>query len=157
MAKEADITKDVPSRSGRVRRNVVHLVFSCKGQDIITIEKGSGYTNPYRHMKSCISRGDNKHVLHVSQDGLSEMSSRNFVSQHMSFMTGSVAASERENAMHAYLRHVILNNYTFSHVQNDELRIFSKRDAIIEKDEFKSNLFKLVELAEGAVKRDDSH
>lgn len=77
MTKEAEIIKDVPSRSGCFSQNVVHLVFCCpkvthcKDQLTVTLEKGSVYTKPVGHLKSCISRGDEKHLLQVYKNGLS--------------------------------------------------------------------------------------
>ncbi len=67
MQKEREKRKDVYGRTGVVvRRNVTFLVYKCpKGpacteRGEISFEKGKGFSNPYSHLKSCVSGGDEK-------------------------------------------------------------------------------------------------
>ena len=83
MTQKPDIVRDVlNTRTGRKRRNVTYSVFSCplgknskkSGKDVF--EKGSGWTNPYRHIASCLSDNDIEH-LHELYDKELKTQSRN--------------------------------------------------------------------------------
>eukprot|EP00171_Calliarthron_tuberculosum_P001491 IDg1491t1 len=159
MSKQPDIKKNVSSRSGaNVRRDVTYSVYNCpkgtgcKYEGRVLFEKGSGYTNPYRHLRTCLSAGDEKHLLIVYRDALADLQGRASVANRIAFQITAIAANERQKAMHAYLRLVTLNNYPMSHVQNEELRAFSKFDEQIGKNEFKNTMLYLVELVEKSIK-----
>ena len=72
MSKEPELLRDVKSKTGVVlRTRVAHCVYSCpKKEDCKTggkfiFEKGTGFTNPYKQLKSCLSHGDESHLLNA--------------------------------------------------------------------------------------------
>lgn len=64
MRQKPDIYKDVRTVNGFVRKNVLHCVFECprkeecKNGPAIASEKGSGYSVRFRHLRSCLSNGN---------------------------------------------------------------------------------------------------
>ncbi len=61
MQKDREERKDVYGRTGVVvRRNVTFLVYkrpkgpACTERGEVSFEKGKGFSNPYRHLKSCV-------------------------------------------------------------------------------------------------------
>jgi len=64
LTKKEEITKDVASRKGNeTRKGVTYNVYSCPRKEhctakgTIEIEKGTGMTNGFRHLKTCIASG----------------------------------------------------------------------------------------------------
>lgn len=64
------IYRDVKSRKrGLTRKAAPHLTLkvprsdSCRNNIEIVFEKGTGFTIPYKHLKYCLSSGDESHLL----------------------------------------------------------------------------------------------
>ena len=67
-------------------------------------------------------------------------------------MSKTLSASEHEKAINASMRLTMLNNYPISHHCNRELYNFSKYNSRISKNEFRSVLFKTIELVKKSFK-----
>ncbi len=70
MTPSGEEARVIRARDGSsVRRTF--LVYSCPRQEQCTekglfcFEKGTGFTNPYNHLKTCISGGDESHLSSV--------------------------------------------------------------------------------------------
>lgn len=71
LQQKPDVFRDVTGRTGaNIRENVRLIVFAClmgdrckiPGSEVVA-EKNSGYTNLYKHLKTCLSGGDEKHLV----------------------------------------------------------------------------------------------
>eukprot|EP00171_Calliarthron_tuberculosum_P012024 IDg12024t1 len=160
MTAKADVTRDVDGRSGSIaRKHVPHLVFSCpygnrcrSGGDVV-FEKGTGFTNPYKHLRSCISDGDDEHLTKLYFDAL-QQKRREGLSNPCYDIPIRTTATKRERDMYSYMRIVVLKSLPVSSVWDDEFRSFSSCESKFGEKYFKEVLYKLTELVEGEIARD---
>ncbi len=140
--------------SSSVRRTV--LVHSCPRKEHCTengqfcFQKGSGFTNPYNHLKTCISGGDESHIRSVFFGKLEERRrGQNIFATKRSLVLGLNA---KEKVIYGYVRVVVLKSWLISCVSDPDLRVFSKHDIVFTKGTFKQVLFSLVELVEEKIR-----
>jgi len=157
MKQADDVVRDVPNKKGgSKRRNVTCCVYicplkdNCKKTGKVVFEKGSGWTNPFRHLLSCVSDNnvDDLHQLYktTKKDKLRDGDLRN--SDNISI---EITATEREKAMHAYMRFITFMSLPISYVQTPEIRRFCKYDTGFSFVYFKEVMFKLTELVEKRI------
>ncbi len=82
-----EVKKNISSRTNdSTGRNVVHLVFAnpkgehWKDNVSVMFEKETGYTNSYRQIKTCVSNGDEEHLLLVCNDTLADIRAQSTLS-----------------------------------------------------------------------------
>lgn len=70
MIQEPNINLHVRSkRGGQMRKNVPHYYFRCIRGDLyktggdIFWGRVSGFINPHKHLRTCLSNGDDEHLL----------------------------------------------------------------------------------------------
>lgn len=121
MTEQQNLAKDIQSCNEIIRQNVVHSVFSCpkgnncKDKGRFTFEKGSGFTNTYRHLITCIQGGDESLLLQIYYNTLAENRSRSTISEQFSRNPSIPIAKSKENTIYAYLKLIVLNHYPISH------------------------------------------
>lgn len=139
-----------------VRRNVMFLVYKCPKDSLCTengevfFEKGKGYSNPYRHLKSCVAGGDEQHLLDLYNAAVQETMATGTLQNARSSVFSKL--NEREKAMYGYMRLIVLKNLPISFVADTEIRNFSKYGSVFCHRTFKEVLFKLVEIVECKIK-----
>lgn len=113
MEQKSDVIRDVCSRNGAVMRtNVPHIVFACPfgerckvGGEVLT-EKGTGYTNLYKHLKSCVSGGDENHLLELYNVALAARR-RSCLTNTRFDLPSVTPPTQREKDLYAYLKIII--------------------------------------------------
>lgn len=113
MRKLPDVTCDVqPKKGGREGKNVWHYQFACplgdecKKDGKVKFEKGTGYTNPFKHLVSYVSDGDVDHLYRMYHAALAQ-ERRSGILNRKEFVSVSLTANEKERAMHAYIELVV--------------------------------------------------
>eukprot|EP00171_Calliarthron_tuberculosum_P005080 IDg5080t1 len=155
MKQDPDIKKDIQSARGLTRKDVVHHVFVCprgglcKSGGRVVSEKGAGFSNPYKHLKSCISDGDIDHLMEVFERQRAE--SRVFGAGTPETLV--ISSTQKEKAMFAYLRLIVLKSLPIGYVTDPIIRSFSKFEVVFSKQKVKSVVFKLTELVEIRIAR----
>lgn len=105
MIQKLDILRDV-----RPRKNVLSCVFECPREAECTLvgqvvfAKGSGFSNPYRHLISCVSDGDEDHLMRMYNR--KRNSKRLFGSNAPD--QAVIDATKIQQAMYAYLQFIIM-------------------------------------------------
>ncbi len=158
MKKNPDILRDVQTRiGGRVRKNVQHLVFACplrdkcKSSGTLSFEKGTGFTNPFKHLVACVSDGDENHLYKMYEKALAEQR-RARIMNHAELFPIVYTATEREKAMHAYITLITKLSLPVSSVINSVFRSHMKYKCEFGKNYFKEVLFTLTELVENKLR-----
>eukprot|EP00171_Calliarthron_tuberculosum_P000144 IDg144t1 len=160
MKQKADVIRDVDGRVGAVtRNNVPHIVLACPfgerckvGGEVVT-EKGTGYTNPYKHLKSCVSGGDEKHLLELYNVALAAKRRSGLTNTRFD-LPSVTPPTQREKDLYAYLKIIIMRCLPVNNVWDPEFRDFSKCHSHFGVHFFKEILFKLTELVEQEIARD---
>ncbi len=113
-----------------------YLIYACPKADLCkdggkyALEKGSGYTNPFRHLKPCLVN-DNIHNLHkLYKASLSEAARNHDGNMHTNFRT-QIKASEKEKAMYSYLKLIVMIGIPLRYVENEIIRDFKKYNSCI--------------------------
>lgn len=155
MVQIPDIKKDIQSARGFTRKDVVHHVFVCprgrlcKSGGRIVAEKGAGFSNPYKHLKTCVSDGDIKHLM----DAFEQKRAETRVFGAGSSETLVISSTQKEKAMFAYLRIIVLKSLPIGFVTDPIVRSFSKFDVVFSERKVMSVVFKLTELVEMRIAR----
>lgn len=69
IKQKRSIRRHGTSARGTIRKNVLYYVFECPGVEKCTnsgrvvFEKGSGYSNPYKHIRGCLYEGDERSMF----------------------------------------------------------------------------------------------
>ena len=124
-AEQQNLTKDVQSRSGIILQNVVYSLFpcpkgsNCKDNGRVTFEKESIFRNPYRYLTTCIAGGHESHLLQIYYSTLAEYRSHRIQIEQFSPNPTIPMSTSKENAMHAYLKLLFVDDYAILHVCNE--------------------------------------
>ena len=116
MTQKQDIRKDVTTARGNIRENVVHHVFKCPRGDLckttgsVSFEKGTGFTNPYKHLKTCLADGDENELIELFHRRRAEKSSFGSVSSANLILS----TTTKEQAMYSYLRVIVIKSLPVS-------------------------------------------
>ncbi len=81
-------------------------------------------------MKTCLSEGDEAHLIQTYHDVLEEQKRQCDIALGMYYHPSRMVANEREKAMHAYFRVIIMLGYPLCHVHDPELLSFSRHDTV---------------------------
>lgn len=120
----------------------------------ITIKDGSGYSNPYSHLRSCYGNGK---TLAEQDEILRKMYT--VARQTAKDCGGEIALhfqksslSEYEKAVYHYIRLIVLRRYPISCVIDPELRAISKFTSVLDTKTIRAVLISLVLLVEDRMK-----
>eukprot|EP00171_Calliarthron_tuberculosum_P002931 IDg2931t1 len=155
MSRKPNILRDVSSSRGVSRKNVEHHVYACPRGDqcrsggTVMFEKGSGYSNPFKHLRTCVSDGDDSRLFEIFYSRRNEK--RQFGPGASSAVLTS--ATKKEQAMHCMLRFIVLKSMPISYVEDPIVRSFSKLEQNFSIKFTKSVIFKLTELVEQRIAR----
>eukprot|EP00171_Calliarthron_tuberculosum_P003890 IDg3890t1 len=153
MVQKPDITRDVTSSRRASRNNAVFHVFECPRGDLcrsggsIVFEKGTGFSNPFKHLRTCLADGDQQELIRLFN--LHRDEKRQFGKAVSPEMT--VTATKKEQAMFAYIRIIVLKSLPISYVEDAQVRSFSRFDFKFSMKLTKSVMFKLTELVEKRI------
>lgn len=154
MVNRGQVERDVRSgKSSVVRKNVVHWKYECprgdecRNKGVVMFEKGTGFTNPYKHLKYCVSDGDEGHLHELYERKRIEQ--RNYGDKHWKSML--IPPTNTERAMFKYLRLITLKSFPISTVADSEIRAFSKFDVTFSINYTKSVMLKLTRLVEERI------
>lgn len=158
MTQKPGVLRDTRRKvSGTKRKNVPHHVFACPMNDKcraggeIVFPRGMGYSNPYKHLKSCLSDGDESHLMNVYANKIAQNRRHGVFANVKHNEELCVPATSLEKSMYGYLKLVTAMSYPVSHVESPVLRGFSKYDDGFALSYFKETMFKLTELVEKRV------
>ncbi len=88
----------------------------------VILERGPGFTNPYKHLKTCVSDGDEMHLSSLFERVSSENSQFAII-----FRSRIVRKpNDKDCAMYKYLRLILVKSLPISTVPDPELRSFCK-------------------------------
>eukprot|EP00171_Calliarthron_tuberculosum_P023569 IDg23569t1 len=153
MTQRPDIERDVRSSRGTIRRNVLHCVFECpRGEQCkvggqVVFEKNTGFTNPFKHLKSCVSDGDESHLFELFRSHRD--SNRLFGGS--SKEKAILSVTKKEQAMYGYLRLIVTKSLPVSYVSDPALRAFSKYEHEFGLPYTKRVIAQLTKLVEGRI------
>lgn len=115
----------------------------------IYVERGIWYSNPFNHLKKCVSDNDDGHQTDVYNVRITEMRQQGFASSTSNPCIVSV--TKKGKAMLAYLSLAIRLAVPASYVSNPMIRAFAKFDELFIVMYFKETLFKLTALDEKQI------
>lgn len=147
--------RSVWSRKGQ-RKEQTFLVYECpKGQRCVEggqyyFPKGFGYSNPFKHLKTCIADGSETHLFEVYKLALQECGGIPNYFPDNSPTTRRL--TPRENAMSSYVRLIILKLLPIYIIEDTEFRQFSKSDGVFSRKLFKDTMFHQVEIVEENIR-----
>ena len=153
MTQKADVVRDVRSARGAIRKNVRHFTFTCPRGDVcksggtVVFEKSTGFSNPFKHLRSCLADGDGEQLIALFSQRRDEV--RRFGGAASPMETFS--ASKREQAMFMYIRLIVLKSLPLSFVEDDLVSSFSKSEYTFSQKLIKSVIFHLTEHVEKRI------
>jgi hypothetical protein len=107
------------------------LVYQCPKEGCrdlrreISFEKGKGFNNPHTHLLSCVAGGLEAKLKEMYNSTLEDKRRSEGLGNHFQ-PTVVVPVTEREKAIHGWLRLIILKNIPLCAVEDQEHRDFSK-------------------------------
>ena len=153
MKKQPDIFKSVGDRV-----NVRHLVYLCprgerctvksKGSKVIFAE-GTGFTNPYKHLRSCLADGKEEKLHRMYCEEVQERKDKHGLESSFTRLGNRV--TDREKAMYRWIRLIVLKSEPLSVIEDPEYRAFAAYKEKFDRKYLKQVLFKLVELVEARI------
>ena len=122
----------------------------------ITIQRKTGFQNPYAHLRSCYGRGKKNQ----EQDEILQSMYREAVQAHTD-AGGTIRShfksetlSPREKVINKFLRLIVLESAPFEIVESVEYRRAFEHPAVTTAETVKETMLKLVELVEQRVRND---
>lgn len=120
---------------------------------VVTFKEGSGFQNPYSHLRSCFGKrksyAEQKEIL----DGMYRQAR-----ETMELFGGNVqqnfqasGLSEYERALYHYMSFIVLRRYHTSCVNDPDLRALSKFSCVIDQKTMRSVIMELVQLVEERI------
>lgn len=112
--------------------------------------KYNGFSNPYYHLKSSLSAGDEDHFLTIYKEAPqdNQKSGWRFRSQSRIIMK----LTNLEKSMYAYMRLIVFKSAPLRYIADPEIREFSKHEDVFSITHFKETLFKLLEIVEESIR-----
>lgn len=104
---------------------------------------GTGYSNPYKHQLSCLTNGNESKLLELYYDELR--------GQRSVYWPGSPIVNEKEKALNAYIRLIVLRSEPLSIVEGPEYKTFSMFSEPLSRKYVSEIILKLVEIVERKI------
>ena len=149
-------TKKVTEKGKEVDRKFITLRCpkpSCAVKNI-SIKEGTGYMNPYSHLRACYGRGkgvaEQDAILHRMYKTACEtaVESGGPIAQHFQ----KCGLSDYEKAVYHYIRLIVLRGYPLTCVVDPELRALSKFTSKLDTKTIRGVLMSMVQLVEDRIK-----
>ena len=155
--------KTIPSRADpTVTRSVTFLVYSCPKEENrkdgaqYCFEKGAGFFNPYRHLRSCLAGGDTEKLYSLYHDALKEIQSRN-CNHVIKYFPATMTFTNSEKALYGYIQYILMLGNPISHIESPIVRNFSKYDTVFDRKFFTNCLLELVKIVECNIAKEMKH
>ena len=146
--------KEIATRDSEISRKVSYVVYLCPSGDLcrnnsgeVSFIKGTGFTNPFDHLTSCFKSKDEIYS-EVRRLRATEVESLGGPSSQEVFADTS---TDREQAMFAYLKLIVMSNAPLSCVEDDNYRSFSKFKCQFGRKLVRQVIFSVVEKAEHRI------
>jgi len=156
LTKKEEITKDVTSRKGNeTRKGVTYCVYSCPRKEHCTakgsieIEKGTGLTNGFMHLKTCIASGSEKLLLEKYEELKTASGTLT-----QSSIAWKLCTSPKEKAMYEYINIIVSLSLPISYIENPIFRSFSKHSVKFSLKTLRETIYKLVEIVETNISKE---
>ena len=122
----------------------------------ISFQLGSGYQNPYAHLRSCYGRGLNTAEQDKLIHGMYEEARAAFRSTGGSISSHfkSDTLSELEKSINSWVRLIIIESCPFSIVTSKEFRRFNRYTADVGIETVQQTIIKMVELVELRIQKE---
>ena len=153
-----DILRDVIRNHGQnIRRAVPFISFECPKKDVCTIgglitaEKGRVYTNPFKHLLSCVANGNESELYDLCYAELENCRRSTGLESRSRYIPNALSASYREKTMYSYLKLIVLKSLPLSIIEDSTLQDFSNYSERFSVKTLKETIFKLVKLVEENV------
>ncbi len=153
IAKSGEQKRGVHGRTGAtIRQDVVFILYDCplkapcSANGAFAFEKLYMFSNQYRHLKYCLTGGDEHALLSIYKAAMKEkLVMRKFTS------SSYLKCNKREMTIFRFRKLVALKNYPISCVSDDDLRDLSECIVRICIQSFKETMFKLVGIFEAKI------
>ncbi len=130
MRKEGVERREVSTRKGGLNRsNIIFFIFSCpKGglfEDggFIPFENGTGYSNPHRHLKTCLSNGNREHLNLLYQKAVLEARIK-YDGRMTCYFPKNLGVRKNDLSMYNYMKYIALLEKSIYHIEKIWFAIF---------------------------------
>jgi hypothetical protein len=151
--KQAEVVAKLMSHEGDDPKDKEKMIFKCLRvgcrKPYVSKFKGSGFTNPYNHLKRCY--GDEEEVLRVFKRMKEEEDADNLASMK-NFAIPTTNA--RERAMHGWIVAIVLEGLPVKSVENKVFRSLFKYNEAISIKALVRTIFQLVILVEQKISKE---
>ena len=128
MVKEGESVKTISSRADpTVTRSETFLVYSCpKGEKCkdggqYCFQKGAGFFNPFRHLKSCLARGETEKLYSLYHNALKQIQSRN-CNDANKYFPATLTFKNSEKALYGYIHYIFMLGNPIYHIESPIVR-----------------------------------
>ena len=143
--------KEVKKRSGETIMKA-HLGMICPNKDCseeggeVWWAKDGGWSNPYKHIKSCVFGNDMEAMndAYFAKVGGGSLTAQPGWEHKQEY-------SDYDHAMHDWIKLIVNKCLPLSIVEDETFRAFSKHEVPISRKQMKKVIFKLVELVEKQI------
>lgn len=148
--------KSVKTKSSNVTHRP-HLIFRCPNPNCkepnreIQCQKGKGFYNPYRHLKACLTEGDETLLQSMYETRLKQNDKAPYTEGLTTFFS---KVSPKSVAIHAYITLIVMESLPLAIVENTNVRNFSKHKDVFARATIRKVLFKLTELVEKRIAKE---
>jgi len=131
--------------------NKVCYIYSCPRGELCTtggsfkFKKGSGFSNPFSHLRSCVAGGSKTKLIEMYYASKADPSACSGIFQpHLS-------CTEREKAMYAYIRLIVLQSLPISIVEQKEFRELGRFNIVFSRKTITTVILALVQIVEKRI------
>jgi len=160
-----DVVKALMKFEGKETKTIVgverkYLKYKCPKpgcrNPVVSFLEGSGFHNPQQHLFTCYAKGKPKSEQISIVNKLYEHARTLSTTQGGTIRShfNAFALSEYEQAMHGYLRLIVMKNLPLASIEDAEFRAFSKFKEHIGHHTLQAVIFKLVELVESRIAKE---